>query len=827
MKKILSVLLALLMVLGLFAPMATAAGSVSIDQTGPINLTVGQTTTLTSTPASTSTNPAIWWMSSDHTTVSIDTYTGFVTAEAAGNAIITVTDNSTGDTDTIAINVAAASPTPSITISPTSGTVQVGSAITFTATPQNVPSGATVAWNFIQGGLFVINTAGAPNSITLTGNAPGTVLVSARILASDGTTVLATSVEAPLIVTAGTTLNITNPAVNGTTLNFGNQLPLTANVAVSSWTVSFVPDGVTIGTAPQIINGTILTAGTASGTATVTATASVGGATQSRTILIRPGISIPWTTNVPIAVNTSRTLTATVPNSFPQPAIRFDIVGSTDNTNLPAITRIAPTITSNPLTGTFFLNAGNRTGTVTIRASAPTRPDVADVDFTVQIISANTVTFNLNGGTWPTSGLVQSTGNTFQQAINAVQIDGAPRRLGFTFAGWWTTPLVGGSHVNGNTAISGHTTVWARWSFAGNTTTVPAGSTVRSIFPDTNLATRVAASLSTTFNTPVTVNTRIFASDLATVQTLNLTRFLNQPITDLRGIPTLTGVRSVVPSNGLTNQNITLPAVARTSPLNHTNVVRGRDGAFINPTTISNNGAIQTTTPANSTIRWNTVPANVSSLSYAWSVSHVQIGNQTVSFSGTATLPIRGASNFVDVNSNHWFFNAVNFVVAQGYMEGTSAITFEPNRTLTRAEVAVILYRMAGEPAVSGVSPFTDVTAAWQRSAIIWASRNGIVNGIGGNRFAPERTVTREEFAAMLHRFTVHNNISVSIPGSANLNLFPDRGNVSSWAVQYMTWATHRGLITGTSGGRLNPLGTTTRAECAQMIQRYATTIIW
>jgi len=481
---------------------------------------------------------------------------------------------------------------------------------------------------------------------------------------------------------------------------------------------------------------------------------------------------------------------------------------------------------SQDMFGRWVLDAGNRLGSVTLRASVIGNPAIFE-QFTVSIISAHTVTFNLNGGTWPVSGLVQSTGSTFEQAINAVQVNGAPRRLNFVFAGWWTTPAIGGTQVFGNTLVGANTTLWARWSLASNTTAVPAGSSISTIFPDQNLATRVAASLGTTFNTPVTVNTRVFASDLATIQVLNLTRFTNQPITDLRGIPTLTGVRTVTPSNGLTNQNITLPSVPRTSPLNHTNVVRNRDGGFVNPTAISNNGAIQTTLPANSTIRWASVPAQVSSLNYTWNVPSVLIGNQTVSFSGTATLPIRGTSNFIDVNSSHWFFNAVNFVVEHGYMEGTTVVTFEPNRALTRAEVAVILYRMAGEPVVTGVPPFTDVTAAWQRNAIIWASRNDIVQGIGGNRFAPDRTVTRQEFAAMLHRFTAFNGVSVSVPGTANLNRFPDRADVSNWAVGYMTWATHRGLITGTSGGRLNPLGTTTRAECAQIIQRYATTIIW
>jgi len=822
-KKILSVLLALLMVFGLFAPMATAASTFSITG-APTTMTVGDpTVTLGTSPAT-----AVNWYAPIPAILSVDS-AGVVTANAAGTATIWATN--TGDSSDYTFVTIQVLPAPSFTFSPTTATVSVGGSVTLVPAVVNYPAATGITWTitntgttnatFAATGTTTLSAAATSiNPVINVGSNPGDFTVTADLL---GTAATATS-GTFTVNAVPQVLTITAPAAD-TTLGFGfSTVPLTAVVTQGGVAVNPQPtitlstsfaQSSPIGTVPTWNPITrVLTAGTRPGVFTITATS--GTLTATRTITIGSAIDVPITTRAAIPVNTSRLLTGSVPGTTLP--VTFTLLSSTDNTGLPAATRVPPTVIGN------WLNAGNRTGTVTIRASAAGH---TPVDFTVTIGSAHTVTFNLNGGTWPTTGLVQSTADTFGQAINAVQVNGTPRRLGFTFVGWWTTPAVGGTQIIGSTPITANTTLWARWAAAGNTTAVPAGSTVRTVFPDANLAARVAASLTSTFNTNISVNTRIFASDLAQVQVLNLTRFTSQPITDLRGIPTLTGVRTVTPANGLVNQSITLPAVARTSPLNHTNVVRNRDGAFVNPTTISNNGAVQTTTPANSTIRWTNVPATVSNLTYTWNVPNVIIGTQSVTFSGTATLPIRGATNFVDVNSNHWFFNAVNFVVNHGYMEGTTTFTFEPNRTLTRAEVAVILYRMAGEPAVSGVPPFTDVTAAWQRNAVIWASRNGIVNGIGGNQFAPNRTVTRQEFAAMLHRFTVHNGVSVTVPGTANLNRFPDRADVSSWAVQYMTWATHRGLITGTSGGRLNPLGTTTRAECAQIIQRYATTIIW
>jgi hypothetical protein len=175
---------------------------------------------------------------------------------------------------------------------------------------------------------------------------------------------------------------------------------------------------------------------------------------------------------------------------------------------------------------------------------------------------------------------------------------------------------------------------------------------------------------------------------------------------------------------------------------------------------------------------------------------------------------------FNDVRPGQWFYDAVSFVDGEGIMTGTTATTFEPNARLSRAMVATILYRLAGSPAVTFESIFTDVGAGqWYSLPIVWAYQNDIVRGIGEGLFAPTNDITREQFAAMLHRFAEFRGDDMSVGEVATA--FPDIGQVSYWAAESMRWANYNGLITGTPEGLLNPLGTTTRAEAATILMRF------
>ena len=166
-----------------------------------------------------------------------------------------------------------------------------------------------------------------------------------------------------------------------------------------------------------------------------------------------------------------------------------------------------------------------------------------------------------------------------------------------------------------------------------------------------------------------------------------------------------------------------------------------------------------------------------------------------------------------------WAHAGIDFCVAKGLMQGISDTLFAPSQTLTRAQLVTILYRMAGSPRVESSGSFTDVPEkAWYAKAVTWAADSGIVNGIGQGRFAPGDPITREQIAAILHRF------SGKPEAAGSLAAFPDHDAVGSYAAKAMVWAVNRGLITGKGAEgetRLDPKGSATRAEIASIIMRF------
>ena len=178
---------------------------------------------------------------------------------------------------------------------------------------------------------------------------------------------------------------------------------------------------------------------------------------------------------------------------------------------------------------------------------------------------------------------------------------------------------------------------------------------------------------------------------------------------------------------------------------------------------------------------------------------------------------------FADVYEQHWARQAIEHVWAQGIMTGTTRSTFDPDARLTRAQVAAVLWRMAGEPVVEFQPVFDDVwinTPIWYRDAVIWANEKGVVQGFDG-RFHPYGALTREQFAAMLYRYAQVTGGDVSVPESFSLDKFDDHAQVSEWAADYMRWAVYHGLISGTAERTLSPLGTATRAETAMILMRF------
>lgn len=173
---------------------------------------------------------------------------------------------------------------------------------------------------------------------------------------------------------------------------------------------------------------------------------------------------------------------------------------------------------------------------------------------------------------------------------------------------------------------------------------------------------------------------------------------------------------------------------------------------------------------------------------------------------------------FTDVSTSDWFYGAVKFVYENGLMDGVGDNRFAPNSATTRGMLVTILYRLEGEPAVTGEAGFDDVGDTWYTDAVIWAAANDIVNGIGDNQFGPENTLTREQLVTMLYRYA--QNKGYDVTASADLSGYPDADKIQSWAQEAMTWAVAEGIVEGMDGN-LNPAGSATRAQIATILMRF------
>ena len=178
-----------------------------------------------------------------------------------------------------------------------------------------------------------------------------------------------------------------------------------------------------------------------------------------------------------------------------------------------------------------------------------------------------------------------------------------------------------------------------------------------------------------------------------------------------------------------------------------------------------------------------------------------------------------GKLPFTDVHETDWFYNDVLFVYEEGLFAGTSDTTFSPNAAMTRAMLVTVLYRLEGEPAVSGRSGFSDVTFnSYYEDAVTWAADNGIVNGTSITTFSPNANVTREQMAAILYRYAQYKKYNTA--ASSSLNGFTDQASVSGYATASLEWAIAEKLVNG-SAGKLMPTGNATRAQVAAILHRF------
>ena len=179
---------------------------------------------------------------------------------------------------------------------------------------------------------------------------------------------------------------------------------------------------------------------------------------------------------------------------------------------------------------------------------------------------------------------------------------------------------------------------------------------------------------------------------------------------------------------------------------------------------------------------------------------------------------------FTDVSTSDWFYDDVAFVYENGLFSGTDSRSFSPNASMTRAMLVTVLYRLEGEPTVTGRSSFTDVrSGAYYEKSVIWAAANGIVTGTDSTSFSPDAKVTREQLAAILYRYAQYRKLDTDV--SAKLNSFTDADSVSAYASEALGWAVSEGLINGASG-KLMPKGDATRAQVAAILHRFVKNVL-
>lgn len=175
---------------------------------------------------------------------------------------------------------------------------------------------------------------------------------------------------------------------------------------------------------------------------------------------------------------------------------------------------------------------------------------------------------------------------------------------------------------------------------------------------------------------------------------------------------------------------------------------------------------------------------------------------------------------FTDVSADDWFAEPVAFAVEHGLFAGTSATTFSPNVNMTRAMLVAVLYRHSGD-SVQTEPVFDDVaTDAWYAEPIAWAKANGVVAGMTETTFAPDQSITREQMATILMRYTKLQGIDTPAGGDA-IKGYSDYSSVSEYAQESMAWAVDQGLISGTSSTTLSPTSGATRAQVATILMRY------
>lgn len=180
---------------------------------------------------------------------------------------------------------------------------------------------------------------------------------------------------------------------------------------------------------------------------------------------------------------------------------------------------------------------------------------------------------------------------------------------------------------------------------------------------------------------------------------------------------------------------------------------------------------------------------------------------------------------FTDIKTSDWYYDEVQYVFENGLMKGVTDTIFDPAGMTSRGQIVTILYRLDGRPELSKENPFKDVgRGLYYEAPITWAAENAIVSGYSSDTFGPEDSITREQMASILYRYARYKGYDIS--KSADLTVFEDLNKLNSYAVKSMAWANGEGLITGFTATKLEPQGNAMRAQVASILYRFCERIV-
>lgn len=190
-----------------------------------------------------------------------------------------------------------------------------------------------------------------------------------------------------------------------------------------------------------------------------------------------------------------------------------------------------------------------------------------------------------------------------------------------------------------------------------------------------------------------------------------------------------------------------------------------------------------------------------------------------------AVVLAAGTNPFTDVKDSDWYYNNVLYVYEHELMKGISGSQFDPNGATTRGQIVAILYRLEESPEVTTANPFKDVGKGfYYEDAITWAAGHGIVSGYSAEKYGPDDSITREQMASILYRYANHKGYNVE--KQADLTVFEDLNKLSGYAKNAMAWANGEGLISGFTATRLEPQGNAVRAQAAAILHRFCVNIV-